>query len=61
MTAHVEAPCPFEEEILMKPIVFVLIALSVLIGAVAPAGADPFNAKQFFEQSDRFGGGSNGR
>jgi hypothetical protein len=45
----------------MNPIVFVLIGLLVLIGAVTPAGADPFNAKQFFEQSERFGGGSNGR
>jgi len=61
MTTHPEGPCPFEKEILMKPTVFVLIGLSVLIGAVTPAGADPFNAKQFFEQSERFGGGSNGR
>jgi len=48
----------FEVEILMKPIVFTVIALSVLIGVVTPAGAAPFNAKQFFDQADRFSGGS---
>jgi hypothetical protein len=42
----------------MKAIVFTLIALSVLIGVSTPGFSDP---KSFWEQRDRFSGGSNGR
>jgi len=42
----------------MKSTVFAIIALSVLIGVATPAGAAPFNAKAFFEQQQRFSGGS---
>jgi len=45
----------------MKTTIFAIIALSVLTGVATPAGADPFSAKAFFEQSERFGGGSTGR
>jgi hypothetical protein len=39
----------------MKIIVSALIALSVLAGIAAPAGA--FDAKSFYEQQDRQAGG----
>jgi len=42
----------------MKTIVFALVALSVLAGATAPAGA--FDTKRFFEGLDRQSGGANG-
>jgi hypothetical protein len=42
----------------MKTTVFALIALSVLIGAATPAGAAPFNAKDFFAYLERWGGGN---
>jgi hypothetical protein len=40
----------------MKIIASALIALSVLAGIAAPASA--FDAKSFYEQQDRHGGGS---
>ena len=40
----------------MKTIISALIALSVLAGIAAPAGA--FDAKSFYEQQDRNSGGS---
>jgi hypothetical protein len=43
----------------MRTTVFALIALSVLLGAATSAGV--FNPKEFWEQQDRFNGGSNGR
>jgi hypothetical protein len=45
----------------MKTTMFAMIALSFLTGVATAAGTDPFSAKEFFEQSERFGGGSNGR
>jgi hypothetical protein len=45
----------------MKMTVFAIIALSVLIGVATPAGADPFSTKEFWDQQERFSGGSNGR
>jgi len=42
----------------MKTIVFAVIALSVLIGASTPGFSDP---KSFWDQHDRFSGGSNGQ
>jgi len=45
----------------MKTTVLAIIALSVLIGVATPAGADTFNSKQFWDQQERFSGGSNGR
>jgi len=45
----------------MKTSVFAIIALSVLMGVATPAGADPFSTKEFWDQQERFRGGSNGR
>jgi hypothetical protein len=42
----------------MKIAVFTAIALSVLVGVATPAGAEPFNAKAFFDHMDRFSGGN---
>jgi hypothetical protein len=42
----------------MKTTAFVLIALSVLIGGATPAGAAPFDAKDFFAYLERWSGGS---
>jgi len=42
----------------MKTTLFAMIALSVLIGIATPAGA--FDTKQFFEEQNRWNGGSNG-
>jgi hypothetical protein len=50
---------PLKGDTAMRTTVFALIALSVLVGAATPAGA--FNPKEFWEQQDRFNGGSNGR
>jgi hypothetical protein len=44
----------------VKVAVLAVITLSVLIGVATPAGADPFNAKVFFEQQQRWGGGGGG-
>lgn len=44
----------------MKAALFAMITLSVLIGFATPAGAEPFNAKVFFEQQSRWGGGGGG-
>jgi hypothetical protein len=44
----------------MKAAALGVITLSVLIGVATPAGADPFNAKVFFEQQQRWGGGGGG-
>ena len=41
----------------MKAILFALIALSALIGASTAGFSDP---KSFWDQHDRFSGGSNG-
>jgi hypothetical protein len=41
----------------MKIVASALIALSVLAGVAAPAGA--FDAKSFFQQLDRESGGGN--
>jgi hypothetical protein len=41
----------------MKAAVFGVISLWVPIGIATPAGAAPFNAKVFFEQQQRWGGG----
>jgi len=42
----------------MKTTLFAMIALSILIGIATPAGA--FDTKQFFEEQNRWNGGSNG-
>ena len=39
----------------MKTTLFAMIALSILIGIVTPAGA--FDTKQFFEEQNRWNGG----
>ena len=41
-----------------KTTVFAIIALSILVGIATPAEA--FNTKQFFEEQNRWNGGSNG-
>jgi hypothetical protein len=43
-----------------KTILFAMIALSVLMSVATPAGANPFTAKGFYEQQERFSGGANG-
>ena len=42
----------------MKTTVFAIIALTILLGIVTPAGA--FDTKQFFEDQNRWNGGSSG-
>jgi len=42
----------------MKTTVFAIIALSILVGIATPAGA--FDTKKFFEEQNRWNGGSNG-
>lgn len=42
----------------MKTTVFLSIALSVLLGVATPAGAAPFNAKEFFAYLERWSGGN---
>jgi len=42
----------------MKTTALAIIALSVLIGVATPAGADPFNAKDFFAYLERWSGGN---
>jgi hypothetical protein len=42
----------------MKIAVFASIALSVLIAVATPAGAAPFNAKDFFAYLERWSGGN---
>ena len=69
--AHVSGPAPplfggadtmsfVRGDTTMKAAAFALIALSVLVGVATSAGAEPFSAKQFFDQADRFSGGSTG-
>jgi hypothetical protein len=43
----------------MKTTVFAILALSILVGIATPAGA--FDTKQFFDEQNRWNGGSNGR
>jgi hypothetical protein len=45
----------------MKTTVLAIIAISALIGVATPAGANPFSSKEFWDQQERFSGGSNGR
>jgi hypothetical protein len=45
-------------DIAMKTTTLAIIALSVLIGVATPAGADPFNAKDFFAYLERWSGGN---
>jgi hypothetical protein len=47
------------EDAAMKTCLLAMIALSVLVGIATPAGA--FDTKQFFEQQNRWNGGSNGQ
>jgi len=42
----------------MKTTVFAIIALTILLGIATPAGA--FDTKQFFEDQNRWNGGSSG-
>jgi hypothetical protein len=49
-----------EGDTAMKTILFAMIALSVLMSVATPAGANPFTAKGFYEQQERFSGGANG-
>ena len=42
----------------MKTYVFAMLVLSVLIGIATPAGA--FDTKKFYEEQNRWNGGSNG-
>jgi hypothetical protein len=50
----------FVEDTAMKTILFAMIALSVLMSVATPAGVNPFSAKGFYAQQERFSGGANG-